>query len=418
MNPARKGLESHNRTRNMEKNNTAILIVDDDSSMSGFLSRALESRGFAPTVAGSAEEFLEKVQLAPFELALIDVNLPGMDGITLTRKIKAGVCTCDIIIMTGDPDIENAIGALKAGAYDFLVKPFSAEMLRLTVDRCLQKRKLSLELTNTKAARDEILAAYAQLQSLEKMKDAFLSVVGHELKTPLTKILGGLEIIKDSGPAGAPEAIINAAQTGALRLGEIIDDILSYTASRNSTCPAQPSAADPAELIKKAVAELEPVLKEHGASVLTFFPETATAINCEPEKLTLAIKHLIKNAVTFGPPGGVVRITLAEDAGGIRLSVEDAGIGIPEEKLKAVYNTFYQVADYMTRKSGGLGLGLALVKRITEECRGKIEIKSALGKGTTFTLIFPKKENQCPVPDAKDATAGLDAAAKGDPVNG
>ena len=161
----------------MEENKTAILIIEDDSSMSGFLGRALESRGFAVTAARSAEEFLSKVLLEPFELALIDVNLPGMDGITLTREIKARACTCDIIIMTGDPNLENAIGAIKAGAYDYLVKPFSDEMLHLTVERCLQKRKLSLELTNTKTARDEILAAYSQLQALEKMKDAFLSVV-------------------------------------------------------------------------------------------------------------------------------------------------------------------------------------------------------------------------------------------------
>lgn len=389
----------------MDKNNTAILIVDDDSSMSGFLSRALERRGFAPTVAGSAEEFLNKVLLEPFELALIDVNLPGMDGITLTRKMKAMSCTCDIIIMTGEPNLENAIGAIKAGAYDYLTKPFSDEMLRLTVERCLQKRKLSLELTDTKAARDEILAAYTQLQSLEKMKDAFLSVIGHELKTPLTKILSGIEIIKNSGPAGAPEAIIDAAQTGALRLHEIIDDILSYTASNSSTCPAQLSTTEPTDLIKKAIRELEPLFKEHAAAALTFFPETAPTINCEPEKLTLAIKHLIKNAVTFGPPGGIVKITLAENAGGIRLSVEDAGIGIPEEKLNAIYNPFYQVADYMTRKSGGLGLGLALVKQITETCKGRIEVKSSVGKGTTFTLVFPDKKNQCP-------------ATEGDHING
>lgn len=385
----------------MEKNKPAILVVDDDSSMSGFLRRALESRGFSVTAAGSAEELLDKALLEPFELALVDVNLPGMDGITLTGKIKAMSGACDIIIMTGDPNLENAVGALKAGAYDFLVKPFSDELLRLTVDRCLQKRKLSLELADTKAARDEILAAYAQLQALEKMKDAFLSVVGHELKTPLTKILGGLEIIKDSGPAGAPEAIINAARTGALRLDEIINDILAYTASKNSACPAQSSAAAPADLIKKALEELGPLFKDHNASALTFFPGTIPTINCEPEKLTLAIKHLIKNAVLFGPPGGVVKITLAGNTGGIRLSVEDAGSGIPEDKLGAIYNPFYQVADYMTRKSGGLGLGLALIKQITEEYKGRIEVKSALGKGTTFTLIFPGKENQCPAPVAE-----------------
>src|SRR3989338_2503979 len=167
--------------------------------------------------------------------------------------------SCDIIIMTGDPNLENAIGAIKAGAYDYLIKPFSYDMLHLTVNRCLQKRKLSLELTNTRAAKDEILAAYSQLQALEKMKDAFLSVIGHELKTPLTKILSGIEIIKNSGPAGAPEAIINAAQTGALRRGKIINNIPPYPAPKTSMSPAHPSAADAADLIRKAVKELEPV---------------------------------------------------------------------------------------------------------------------------------------------------------------
>jgi len=374
----------------MEKNKTSILIVDDDSSMSAFLVRALGSRGFATSAVGSAEEFLSKVLLEPFDLALIDINLPGMDGITLTKKMKDMAATCDIIIMTGEPNLENAIGALKAGAYDYLTKPFSDEMLQLVVERCLQKRKLSIELTNTKAARDEILAAYSQLQSLEKMKTAFLSTIGHELKTPLAIISTGLEIIKGSGAAGAPEEVINAAQTSALRLSEIIEDILAYTASNNSTTPAQLSAADPADLIKKAVAELKPLFKDHGASALTFFPETALTMNCEPEKLTLAIKHLIKNAVVFGPAGGVVKIKLAESAKEIRLSVEDAGIGIPEEKLEGLYDTFYQVADYMTRKSGGLGLGLALIKQITQACNGKIEVRSVVSKGTTFTLIFPK----------------------------
>ena len=219
---------------------------------------------------------------------------------------------------------------------------------------------------------------------------AFASTIGHELKTPLAIILTGIEIIKGSGSAGAPEEVINAAQTSAQRLGEIIEDILAYTTSTNSTGPAQLSAADPADLIKKAVAELKPLLKDHGASALTYFPETALTINCEPEKLTLAIKHLIKNAVVFGPAGGVVKIKLAESAGEIRLSVEDTGIGIPEEKLEGLYDTFYQVADYMTRKSGGLGLGLALIKQITEAGKGKIEVRSVVGKGTTFTLVFPK----------------------------
>jgi signal transduction histidine kinase len=379
----------------MKSAKTAVLVVEDDISMSGFLSRSLAARGFEVTAASSAEEFMSKVLLEPFELALVDINLPGMDGITLTREIKAMGSTCDVIIMTGDPNIENAIGAIKAGAYDFLVKPFSDEMLHLTVERCLQKRKLSLELTATTAARDELLAAYAQLQTLEKMKDAFLSVIGHELKTPLTKILSGLELIKDSGAAAALEPVLNAAQSGALRLEEVINDILAYTASEKSACSSEVSRADPAVLVNRAVAELAPLFKEHSVSAVTSFPKAAQTLNCDPEKVALAIKHLVKNAVAFSKPGCVVKITLEESAGRLRLSVEDAGAGIPQEKLKTIYDPFYQAADYMTRKSGGLGLGLALVKQIAEANKGSVEVKSAVGKGTTFTLVFPRPENQC-----------------------
>ena len=273
----------------MKSSKTAVLVVEDDISMSGFLSRSLVSRGFEVATARSAEEFMSKMLLEPFELALVDINLPGMDGITLTKEIKAMGSTCDIIIMTGDPNVENAIAAIKAGAYDFLVKPFSDEMLRLAVDRCLQKRKLSLELTAAAAARDELLAAYAQLQALEKMKDAFLSVIGHELKTPLTKILSGLELIRESGAAAPPVAVINAAEAGALRLGEVIDDILAYTASEKPACPSEVSPADPAALIMRAVAELAPLFKERSVSAVTAFPKAALALNCEPEKMALAI---------------------------------------------------------------------------------------------------------------------------------
>jgi len=104
-----------------------------------------------------------------------------------------------------------------------------------------------------------------------------------------------------------------------------------------------------------------------------------------------------RDILDIGCGTGIYALTLAEKAGDIRLSVEDAGMGIPAEKLKAIYDPFYQVADYMTRKSGGLGLGLAVTKQITEACRGRIEVSSSVGKGTIFTLIFPQKENQCQV---------------------
>ncbi len=376
----------------MEKHKTNILIVDDDAAVTRFLSRALASRGFGTLTAGSAEEFISRISREPFDLALIDINLPGMNGITLTKIIKETAFACDVIIMTGDPNLENAIGALKAGAGDFLTKPFSEEMLGIVVERCLEKRMLSAELANTKAA-------YAQQQSLENMKNTFMSVICFELKTALTAILNGIEKIKTGEAKGTPEAVINAAEAGALRLAEVIEDILVYTTSKNPANPLHLSAADPSDLVKKAVKELEPLFKEQLSSALMSLPETALAINCEPEKMTLAIKHLIKNAVVFDSPGGVVKITLAETAGDIRLSVKDTGIGMPKERLEEIYDTFSQVdtvsqvTDFLSRKSGGLGLGLALVKQITEACKGKIEVVSSIDEGTIFTLIFPKAES-------------------------
>jgi len=315
-----------------------------------------------------------------------------MAGLELLSKIKSLTLACDVIIMTGDPSLESAIKAIQEGAYDFLIKPFSNETLLFTLNRCLEKRGLSVELAALKAYQEELAAAYSQLKSLDRMKDAFLSVVGHELKTPLTVIVGGLGFMNDPEKSGMPAEIVDAIKKSAEKLEELIEEILAYTGVRGGE--KKPVSYAPVviiEIVKKAVEELSARAGQLGITVETKFPPAQVVIQGDGARLLLAVKNLVKNAILFNKPQGHVLVEVEDTPKSVNVRVEDTGPGIPAENLKDIYDPFYQVADYCTREVGGLGLGLAIIKQVAESHKGRIEVTSVQGKGSVFTMILPKE---------------------------
>jgi DNA-binding NtrC family response regulator len=214
----------------MNDRELSVIAVDDDEALLGFLKRAFGgARSFVSF--SSAPDFLARAELDRCDIVLVDINMPGgQDGLSLTRHIKRVAPQCDVVVITGAATLENAVAAIKAGAYDFLTKPFSYDGLEAAVDRCVEKRAISSELRLIQEAQAELSAAYSQLKSAERMKEAFLSVIGHELRTPLAKILGGLELLE-----GAPEAqraaLMGTAMAGTRELREVIAPLILYAAS-------------------------------------------------------------------------------------------------------------------------------------------------------------------------------------------
>lgn len=377
----------------------SIIAVDDDEAMLGLLRRSLGGAGSFEAYAGS-EEFLKGAKLGGCDILITDINLPGAyDGIALTRHVKAAAPQCDVLVMTGEATLDNALAAMKAGAYDFLKKPFSVDHLESSLYRCVEKRRMSSELRALKAAQEELAAAYSQLKSSERMKEAFLSVIGHELRTPLAKILAGTELLRGSC-GGRGDAVLDAVVAGASALDAVIDSLILYADLRKEDAPPRLEQVDLEAVARSVAEELSGKAAENGVSLSFRGPGKGVVVNGEPLLLRNAVKRLGLNAIVFNIKGGRAEIAVQDGTAAASVTVTDSGIGIPEELVSGLGTPFYQIADHMTRKTGGLGLGLAIVKQVVESHNGTFSVRNREGGGTAFTVSFPKGPPAAPPPSA------------------
>lgn len=363
----------------------SLILVDDDEGIRRLFSRILSGE-YSVTVFASAEEFFAKAELKNCDIVFADVNLPGLDGLELLRRVKSAAPHCDAIIITGDPTMDNAIAALKAGAYDFLTKPFPADQLLAVTGRCLEKRRLSAELAAVKLMQEELSAAYSQLKSAERMKEAFLSVIGHELRTPLAKILTGVSLVEPGKPP--PAALLSAIKTGAENLHAVIEDLIMYADSQKEPGPKACTPTEINQAVRQICAELSTRAEQAGVQLSASYSPLNTMVTGSADNIIKAIRHLILNAIIFNRPGGKAEAEVTRSELYTAVTVRDTGIGIPKELISGLGNPFYQVADYLTRKTGGLGLGLAIAKHVAEAHNGSLSIASVPGQGTAFTLTF------------------------------
>lgn len=372
----------------MNDQHISIIAVDDDESMAGVLARMFSAaRSF--TSFASAADFLSRAELKDCDIVFMDINLPGQDGIALTKHIKHAAPQCDVVVMTGEATLDNAMAAIQAGAYDFMTKPFSYARLAAVVDRCVEKRRVSRELEMIRSAQEELAAAYSQLKASERMKEAFLSVIGHELRTPLAKIFGGIGALQGE-VSGEPQCgLLSAVEHGAKELHEAIETLILYADSQKEPSPARCSAVDLYGTAVSVRDELLQKARELDVALLVRVPDVPAVISGEPDLIRAAIKQLALNALLFNKRGGRAEISIAHTGESTKVMVSDTGVGIPRELLSGVGNPFYQVADYLTRKTGGLGLGLAIVKHVAEAHNGRAEIQSTPQEGTIVTLTFP-----------------------------
>lgn len=377
---------------NEQKPSAGILIVEDDPNVGSYLLRTLETSGYRVAMVGTAEDGLARAMSGAYDIILTDINLPGMAGLALLSKVKSMIPSCDVIVMTGDPSLENAVKSINEGAYDFLIKPFSIDTLFFTLKRCLEKRSLSAELQAVKAYREELASAYSQLKSLDRMKYAFLSTVAHEIRTPLTAIVMGMTFLEDGESGVIPPEIVAGMKKGAAKLEGTITELLAYASMQGEKEPANYEKVDVQEITAKAVSETSAKAAELGITVEEKYPSARAAVPGDADRLLLAVKSLIKNAILFNKPQGRVLVEVQDAPKSVNVRVEDTGAGIPAEHLRSIYDPFYQVADYITRTVGGLGLGLAVIKQVAESHKGRVTVSSEVGRGSVFTLMLPKQD--------------------------
>jgi two-component system sensor histidine kinase/response regulator len=369
-----------------------ILIIDDELGIREGCRRTLEPEGYTVDTASTGHEGLRRVKEEPFDLVLLDVVMPDVRGIELLGPIHEQDPEIVCVIVTGYATVELAVQAIKAGAYDFLSKPFSSDLLLLAVRQGLERRQLSREAKRLQALEHEaaeLARAKKELERLDRFKTTFMLTVAHELRAPLTALQSFLNTIQEGYvPPDQQEAILARANERAQELLDMVDDLLRLAAVKEEEEIARQETLSLADIVEKIFPLLKAQADKKGIACALEIRHRPL-VDADRDQMTQVWTNLISNGIKYTPPGGQVTVTLEEQKGWAVGTVADTGIGIALEDQTRIFEEFYRTPQAKQSEPRGTGLGLALVKRIVQRYGGVIEVTSELGTGSRFTFRLP-----------------------------
>jgi PAS domain S-box-containing protein len=248
------------------------------------------------------------------------------------------------------------------------------------------------------------------LRDADRRKDEFLATLAHELRNPLAPIRHSIEILKRAG--ADPARIQQSREIIERQLGHmvrLVDDLLDLSRITRDKLELRPARVELASVLHQALEACRPLAERHQQRIELVLPEEPVVLDADSVRLVQVFCNLVDNACKYSPPGGTIAITAARAGDEARVTVRDTGIGIPADKLEAVFDMFSQVDTTLERSRGGLGIGLTLVRRLVELHGGRIEARSeGAGLGSEFVVRLPVAPAAAarPVPDAAPRDAG------------
>ena len=369
-----------------------ILVIDDEEGIRAGCRRALEPEGYIVETAATGQEGLRRFREGNFDMVLIDVVLPDMRGVDLLAPILEKDPDVVCVVITGYATVELAVQAIRSGAYDFLSKPFTADVLRMTVAQGLERRRLTLEARRLQKIEEEareLARAKEELERLDRFKTTFMLTVAHELRAPLNALQSFLwAILKGYIPPEEQQEVLGRAVHRVQELLDLVDDLLKLAAAKSEKGLEKREPVSLADVLEKVAPLFQ---KEAEAKGLAWAVEVRArpVVRADPDQMAQVWSNLISNAVKYTPAGGRVRVALEERDGWAIGTVEDTGIGIPPQDLERIFEEFYRTPQAKEVAPRGTGLGLPLVKQILEAHGGSITVESEVGRGSRFVFRQP-----------------------------
>jgi two-component system, sensor histidine kinase and response regulator len=425
-----------------------ILLVDDDESVRVTMQAVLESAGHTVTAVDGGARALALLRQVDFDLVLTDLRMEDVDGLMVLAEVQRLAPETISIMLTGYASLESAVKSLHEGAYAYLIKPCDVDELRATIDRGLERRRLTqqlrervreLETANAtirtlnaglqqrvdaataqltaqmdelRRARDEIATLYAtaqenveRLQEVDRLKSQFLSLASHELKTPLTSISGylqvGLKRAQRRLARGHPNAEewaadmqldIKQAETlnrQTRRLSRLVNELLDVSRMQTGRVEFQHEPVDIQALAQEVATRAQSTTALHAITVHS--PVAGEVlVEGDADHLEQVLNNLIENAIKYSPTGGTIDVTFEANPHEIAMHVRDQGSGIAVEQQEAIFGLFYRSPDTRSHHAGGMGLGLYISNEIVQRHGGAIEVQSSPGAGSTFSVRLPR----------------------------
>ncbi len=385
-----------------------IIIIDDDPNARRTLGKILKARGFEVDEAVTGAEAVASCGAKFFNLALIDVRLPDMSGLDVVKAVRGISRDTIAIMMTAYASLDSSIEAMNNGAYSYIIKPMNMDAVLSVIDRALEGQRLSMEnrnlLLDLKKSNEDLGKAYDQLKKtqreliqLEKTAamGRFSIYVAHEVKNPMSIVLGGLEFLETKLPHSDKNvkntmAIVKKA---LLRANSVLETLLHYSKPSDSQI----------EMISVSDV-IQPVLDmvTRSASLANIIIDTEfiqdAKISVDKNQIHQALFNLLTNAIDAMPNGGKISIKIYQAIipGALNekmscvIEVADTGSGISIDNIARVSEPFFTTKDH--GKVRGTGLGLFITKMIIDSYNGKLLIESTEGKGSVMKIVLPLAE--------------------------
>jgi two-component system, sensor histidine kinase and response regulator len=363
------------------KVNYSILIVDDIPKNIQLVAKFLTQEGYNLFFAQSGAAALKQINSRPFDLILLDVMMPGMDGFEVCEKIRSNELTKNIpvIFLTAKTDDSAIDKGFALGGVDYITKPFNPVELVARVRTHLILRQREIELSD-----------------LNSTKDTLLSVISHDLKTPFFNIMGlGEILLKDYNTFSDDEKkefISNIVESSRVS-HSLLDNLLNWTRIQTGRIQSNPGLIELEDIVEDIMHFVSQQAQNKEVECL-YQPAGKIQVYTDSNMLQTIIRNLITNAIKYTPRGGRVTISTKTEGNMAIIEVSDTGIGIPPGRLEKMFVPSRLSSTPGTENEPGTGFGLILTKEFVNLNKGSISVESTEGKGTTFRVVLPASEKQ------------------------
>ncbi len=364
---------------------STVLVVDDNAENRALAEATLEDEGFTVRLASSGAEALEAFEREPADCVVLDIRMPGMDGIDVCHRLRELPAGADvpILFLTAQRDVDTFDRARDAGGDDFLTKPVRPSELITRVGTATKLRRISNE---RRELYDVVRAQRDDLMRLQLQKEQLVAFLVHDLKNPVSSIdLQGQRIARDPAATERSRDAARRIQTETRALLRMITNLLDLSRADEGGLAPVRRPIPLGELLAEVEEAMHPRAHEARVALRSSSAAGATLV-ADRDLLLRTIENLVDNALRYAPEDTAISMSAAADAGGVEIRVADAGPGVPEELRAHVFERFAQAEGGRTRTSRGLGL--AFCKLAVEAHGGRIWIEDAT-PGAIFCIRIP-----------------------------
>ena len=387
-----------------------VLLIDDDEEdylLTRDLLADLPGQPFSLAWVSTYEAGLAAVRDGTHDVYLLDFRLGAHDGLELLAEVRTLNPTAPVILLTGQGEWEIDRRAIEGGAADYLEKGrLDAILLERSIrhallqkrseaelERLVRVRTRELEQVNANLHKEiaERTRAEAALREADKRKDEFLATLAHELRNPLAPIRNALEIMRLA--AASPTAVERARdmmERQVIQMVRLIDDLLDVSRITRGKLQLMRETLPLKDVIDSALELSLPQIEKARLTFKVHIPDPQMPIRVDRVRMAQVLSNLLNNAAKYTEAGGTVELAACRDGDELLIKICDTGIGIPPEMLPRVFELFTQIDRSLNRSQGGLGIGLALVRRLVDLHGGTVHAFSqGLGQGAEFTIRIP-----------------------------